>query len=316
MDTCLHTLLPYGLSSQYRDFVAGRKDTRVQCGPPLFRIASLLELSKPNPFGSHKSPPASSAVTQRQQRTRKRKFESFQHNHKDMGFQRNIRKINMGPATGKEKRGRVRRKPQVSFHKVSKTGSKYDPGTRVGTSQELPITLDSDDDALASSPPRYVAAEGSYNTTQVKADVHSPDPNRSHILLVNPNLRDFRYNPHGATNYEDARSGSAYESLENSYEPAGFILRRPSPAATTSSKHHRSARLPKEAHARDVDRNLMYQDTPSLDQEKVAVVRKPAKQRKRHQYPSPRAAYDEDNRIRGAGIYTGSVATPDTSQHL
>lgn len=69
-----------------------------------------------------------------------------------MGFQRNIKKINMGPATGKEKRGRVKRKPQISVRKAPKSDSKPIPGIRMGASQESPITLDSDDDAPTRTP--------------------------------------------------------------------------------------------------------------------------------------------------------------------
>ncbi|CAN9386515.1 unnamed protein product [Alternaria alternata] len=71
-----------------------------------------------------------------------------------MGFQRNTKKINMGLATGKEKRGRAKRKPQISVRKISQAGSKSEPSIRVGASQDLPITLDSDDDAPARTPLR------------------------------------------------------------------------------------------------------------------------------------------------------------------
>ncbi|CAN9387609.1 unnamed protein product [Alternaria alternata] len=117
-------------------YLTGDDESRTQCGPPRFHTASLLELSKLNHL-----------VTQR-------KLKSACQQQNSMGFQRNTKKINMGLATGKEKRGRAKRKPQISVRKISQAGSKSEPSIRVGASQDLPITLDSDDDAPARTPLR------------------------------------------------------------------------------------------------------------------------------------------------------------------
>jgi hypothetical protein len=154
MDACLHILLPYGLSSQYQDILKGRNITPVLYGLPRFRTASLLELSKLNSPPSNQSLPALGSIPQSHQVTRKRKPSYAHRTEENMGFQRNIRNINMGPATAKEKRGRAKRKPQISVHKVPKAGPKISPSTRVGASQQLPITLDSDDDVPTSSSQR------------------------------------------------------------------------------------------------------------------------------------------------------------------
>jgi len=154
MDTCSSILLPYGLSSQYQHILGERKDTSVRCGPPQYRTATLLEISRLNPFDPHQSLPSLGRTPNPRQTIRQRKPEYSSQKEDNMGFQRNIKKINMGPATGKEKRGRAKRKPQISVRKLPKAGSKFSPGYRVGASQDLPITLDSDDDAPTSTPQR------------------------------------------------------------------------------------------------------------------------------------------------------------------
>ncbi|KAG9195202.1 hypothetical protein G6011_00322 [Alternaria panax] len=123
----------------------------------------------------------------------------------------------MGPAIGKEKRGRARRKSQMSVRKIPKAGSKVEPSTRVGASQELPITLDSDDDASASSPSRPV-----YHPTD--------------ISLIDPNLGSFHYDPHGSPRHKILSRGSVHAPLENTYAPTGFVLRRSSPAFTRDKR--------------------------------------------------------------------------------
>jgi hypothetical protein len=164
MYTRLHTLLPYGLSSQYQDFLAGDKDKTIRCGLPRFHIASLLELSKFNSFHSRQSLPALDSTTQPHQNTTQRKPSSTLPAKDTMGFQRNIKKINMGPATGKEKRGRAKRKPRISVRTAPKPGSKGNPGARTGASQEFLIALDSDDDAPACITQGYVVTNDSNST--------------------------------------------------------------------------------------------------------------------------------------------------------
>jgi hypothetical protein len=58
----------------------------------------------------------------------------------------------MGPAQGKEKRGRPRKNPQpsapaptLSKRKPAKVSKPAGPGTRFGASQQLPIIIDSDE---------------------------------------------------------------------------------------------------------------------------------------------------------------------------
>jgi hypothetical protein len=136
MYTSSYILLPYGLNSQYQSYLTGDDDLRTQCGPPRFYTASLLELSKLDHL-----------VTQKKLKTAGRQQNS-------MGFQRSTKKINVGPVIGKEKRSRAKRKPKISVRKISQAGSKSEPTIRVGASQDLPITFDSDDDAPVRSPLR------------------------------------------------------------------------------------------------------------------------------------------------------------------
>ena len=126
----------------------------VRCGLPQYRTATLLEISRLSPFDPHQSLPSLGRTTNPRQPIRQRNPDYPRQKEHNMGFQRNIKKINMGPATGKEKRGRAKRKPQISVRKLPKAGSKFSPGFRVGASQDLPITLDSDDDAPTSTPQR------------------------------------------------------------------------------------------------------------------------------------------------------------------
>ncbi|KAI4649312.1 hypothetical protein J4E93_003628 [Alternaria ventricosa] len=144
----------------------------------------------------------------------------------------------MGPATGKEKRGRAKRKPQISVRKLPKAGSKFSPGFRVGASQDLPITLDSDDDAPTSTPQR------------------SLDPRRTHVSLAEPNLRGFRY---------DGTSESTRALPNTSHAPIGFVLRRSSTTSIGPAKDQLHA-VPQETLLRDSDGD-----------EEAAPIRKPAK---------------------------------------
>ncbi|KAI4910271.1 hypothetical protein J4E90_007704 [Alternaria incomplexa] len=147
----------------------------------------------------------------------------------------------MGPATGKEKRGRAKRKPQISVRKLPKAGSKFSPGFRVGASQDLPITLDSDDDAPTSTPQRF-------------------DPRRTHVLLAEPNLRGFRY---------DGTSESPRALPNTSHAPIGFVLRRSSPTYSGPAKDRPHA-VPQETLQRDSDGD-----------EEASPIRKPATRRAR-----------------------------------
>ncbi|KAI4621971.1 hypothetical protein J4E80_004346 [Alternaria sp. BMP 0032] len=147
----------------------------------------------------------------------------------------------MGPATGKEKRGRAKRKPQISVRKLPKAGSKFSPGFRVGASQDLPITLDSDDDAPTSTPQRL-------------------DPRRTHVSLAKPNLRGFRY---------DGTSESLRALPNTSHAPIGFVLRRSSPTSSGPAKDQLHA-VPQETLQRDSDGD-----------QKASPIRKPATRRTR-----------------------------------
>jgi len=60
----------------------------------------------------------------------------------------------MGTAMGREKRGRAMRKPQTPAREAHKNSSRIEPNTQLGASQKMPITLDSDDDALIKTPLR------------------------------------------------------------------------------------------------------------------------------------------------------------------
>jgi hypothetical protein len=163
MDDCTVILLPYGLSSQYQDFQIRGKGVASACRPQHFRIASLHELSTTIPLHAHR--PCLTSTT----KTLKDNLKAARRQAK-MGYQRNIRKSNMATAKGKEIRGRPRNKPQpptpptprTTKRKPAKATKPADPQTRVGASQQLPITLDSDDDNLhvgARNCPRYVLSD-------------------------------------------------------------------------------------------------------------------------------------------------------------
>lgn len=122
-------------------------------GPPTFRNASLLELVARNHKGP--SPPTPRfALTDRP--IAKKNSRINKESKSEMGFQRTLRRINMGPATGKEKRGRLRKKPKqsISSSKIPLVPSRHErersfspnisPYVRIGASKTVLITLDSD----------------------------------------------------------------------------------------------------------------------------------------------------------------------------
>jgi hypothetical protein len=119
------------------------------CAPPRFRIATLRELSTLNPTHNYSLPPASTSISRCVRRALKENVKIAKHNM--VAFGRNIRKINMGPATGKERRGRPRKKaqpptPETPKRKIARHPKFVGSGTRVGAAQHIPITLDSDED--------------------------------------------------------------------------------------------------------------------------------------------------------------------------
>ncbi|RYO69594.1 hypothetical protein AA0113_g3980 [Alternaria arborescens] len=200
MHTSSYILLPYGLNSQYQSYLTGDDDLRTQCGPPRFYTASLLELSKLDHL-----------VTQKKLKTAGRQQNS-------MGFQRSTKKINVGPVIGKEKRSRAKRKPKISVRKISQAGSKSEPTIRVGASQDLPITLDSDDDAPVRSPLRLAR--------------HHPA-----ISLVDPTLGDFHHDFQRPQRNKDTLNGNVNTPLQNTHAPTNCVPRRSSPASTSSTRH-------------------------------------------------------------------------------
>jgi hypothetical protein len=121
-----------------------------------------LELSKLNFLNTYESLLTLESVAEHHQDNRQRRLGSAHQQEDNMGFQHDIRKTNMGLETGMEKRGRARLKSRISVRNVPKAVSKDNPGNRVGASQHMPITLDSDDDAPPSTTQRYVRKEGSH----------------------------------------------------------------------------------------------------------------------------------------------------------
>ncbi|CAN9455810.1 unnamed protein product [Alternaria alternata] len=91
-----------------------------------------------------------------------------------MGFQRSTKK----------KRGRAKRTPRISVRKISQAGSKNEPSIRVGASQDLPITLDSDDDAPARIPLRH----GDKNMSLLDIDDFSMRSKVAQLMAVAPAL--------------------------------------------------------------------------------------------------------------------------------
>jgi hypothetical protein len=100
-----------------------------------------------------KASPTPKFIARNERRALKKRLRTARKQAK-MGFQRNLRRINMGPAQGKEKRGRPRKKPHppapaptpaVMKRKSGKSVNTVDLGARVGASKQLPITVDSDD---------------------------------------------------------------------------------------------------------------------------------------------------------------------------
>jgi hypothetical protein len=150
MDSCSRILLPYGLSSHYQNFLIRGKGMASPCAPPRFRIASLRELSTLNSSNTFTLPPSSTSIARVERSALKAKIKSARTQNM-VAFGRNIKKINMGPATGKEKRGRPRKKaqppvPETPKRRIARHPKSVGPGTRVGAAQHIPITLDSDDD--------------------------------------------------------------------------------------------------------------------------------------------------------------------------
>jgi hypothetical protein len=110
MDDCSFILLPYGLSNHYKNFWAGGKGIPMPCRPSCFRTATIQELSTLHPFSAPKASPTPTSIARNERRALKERLGTARKQTK-MGFQRNLRRINMGPAQGKEKRGRLRKKP-------------------------------------------------------------------------------------------------------------------------------------------------------------------------------------------------------------
>jgi hypothetical protein len=150
MDDWVHILLPYGLSGHYHFFCTGGKGMILPCAPPRFRIATLREVSTLNSSHPYSLPPASTSIARYERRALREKVKSARKQNM-VAFGRNVKKINMGPATGKEKRGRPRKKtqppaPATTKGKIARHPKSVGSGTRVGAAQHIPITLDNDDD--------------------------------------------------------------------------------------------------------------------------------------------------------------------------
>ena len=246
MDDRLRVLLPYGLSSYYKNLCTKGKAAQRLHGPPVFRIASLEDLSTVEP--SYTFPLRHAILNTGPQLASE--------SENNMGFQRNMRRINMGPASGKEKRGRRHRsQATISVSKVprfskhgSKTGrkqakaSKVDSAAQQGTSRSVPITLDSDDDEpaknnstqfRASGSKRYVRLESdmrSRHSCSMNTDLYSALCGSTRTPLRGPDLEQFRYEPHSSFSDRSERSSSAYSPLSDTYSRPGFVPGRSAPS--------------------------------------------------------------------------------------
>jgi len=246
MEDHLRVLLPYGLSSYYRSLRTKGKAAQRLHGPPVFRIASLEDLSTVEPLDTF--PPRHAILNTAPRITPE--------SEDNMGFQRNMRRINMGPASGKEKRGRRHRsQATVSVSKVpksskhgSKTGRKQAKASRVdlaahqGTSRSVPITLDSDDDEPARNNSTQFRASGSQRYVRLEGDMRSrhsrstnTDPcsalcGSTRTSLRGPGLEQFRHEPHRSSSDRSERSSSAYSPSSDTYSPARFVPGRSAPS--------------------------------------------------------------------------------------
>ncbi|OAG19395.1 hypothetical protein CC77DRAFT_1095888 [Alternaria alternata] len=203
-----------------------------------------------------------------------------------MRFQRNTKKINMGLATGKEKRGRAKRKPQISVRKISQAGSKSEPSIRVGASQDLPITLDSDDDAPARTPLRLAR--------------HHPA-----ISLVDPTLGGFHHDFQRSQRNQDTLNGSVNAPLQNTHAPTNCVPSRSSPASTSSTKHQERIILQGTTKTQSPVSTFAYRGASSdaiqspLSRGEAAATHKPVICRKRHRFHSATTANDGNMRTQG-----------------
>ncbi|KAB2105043.1 hypothetical protein AG0111_0g6587 [Alternaria gaisen] len=200
-----------------------------------------------------------------------------------MGFQRNTKKINMGLARGKEKRGRAKRKPQISVRKISQTGSKSESSIRVGASQDLPITLDSDDDAPARTPLRLAH--------------HHPA-----ISLVDPTLGDFHHDFQRSQRNQDTLNGSVNAPFQDTHAPTNCVPCRSSPTSTSSTRHQERIILQGTEKTQSPVNTFAYRGASSdaiqspLSREEAAATHKTVICRKRRRFHSATTADDGNMR--------------------
>ncbi|CAN9349416.1 unnamed protein product [Alternaria alternata] len=271
MHTSSYILLPYGLNSQYQSYLTGDDDSRIQCGPPRFYTASLLERSKIDRL-----------VTQR-------KIKTAGQQQNSMGFQRSTKK----------KRGRAKRTPRISVRKISQAGSKNEPSIRVGASQDLSITLDSDDDAPAGTPLRLA---------------------RDHpaISLVDPTLGGFHHDFQRSQRNQDGLNGSVNAPLQSTYAPTNCVPRRSSPASISSTRRHQERIiLQGTTKTQSPVNTFAYRGASSdaiqspLSPGEAAATHKPVICRKRRRFHSATTADDGNMRTKGSRTYSGcSNASP------
>jgi hypothetical protein len=127
--------------------------------------------------------------------------------------------------------------------------------------------------------------------------------------LLEPDLGQFRYQP-GAS-YANVYWGGVYSPLQNAYAPAGFVLRRSSPAASTN--------LPIREKTKQQENHTEYGfrvrkpvgdsngHLPDMSKTEEPAGRKSTALRRRAPYPTHSATNGDDITEREPSVFIGSV---------
>lgn len=153
-------VLPYGLSSLHRKIQQGGQGT---AGPPGEKLRLHISPYKASiaPSTEDKRTTLALSPTRNYLQARKQYLQDLRQNK--MVYVRNVRLINLGPAVGKEKRGRRLRSKQtpqsIATHssvfstrtkRAPRRGPKPpSPSTRLGATADVPIKIDNDEEGLS-----------------------------------------------------------------------------------------------------------------------------------------------------------------------
>ncbi|KAI8941660.1 hypothetical protein NX059_002872 [Plenodomus lindquistii] len=312
MDDWTSARLPYGLSSAHRNLRTGGKGVAIPFGQQTRQqISTLKELSQlPIATPAIKNVPSLRPSQPSSKHHKKHRREADQDT---MGYVRNVRKINMGAASGKEKRGRTPKSapaPQSSVRKKNKqntesskqsrpTSKALEPGTRMGAAADMPIEIMSDDEVSA--------VRKRFDETSM----YTPSSSIAGGSSSSSNLSRFRY--------ED-RTPSSIRSSSSIYSPSGsirspvFVLRRSDSApssqlpirASTNQGHGPSKLTSNVPRSTSLDATYGFEDmVPGLACRKTTghSTRKLAKRPRREHISSPSPA--SRTKVRSIGSKRG-----------